>query len=293
MQIKTNRKGIILAGGSGTRLKPITSAISKQLIPLYDKPMIYYPLTTLMQAGIREILIIVNKEDQFCFERLLGDGSQWGISIQYAIQEFPNGIAQALIIGESFLDKSPVALILGDNLFYGENLDKDLLSLDNSQAGATIFAYQVCDPERYGVVEFGDNGRAISIVEKPTKPLTDFVVTGLYFYDTTAVSRAKKIVPSSRGEYEITDLNKMYLEDGLLNVKKFEKGVAWLDTGTFDSLSDAGIFIKTIQNRQGLKIGAPEVTAWRNGWINNDQLKEISKEMFKSGYGQYIEKLLN
>lgn len=293
MQIKTNRKGIILAGGSGTRLKPITSAISKQLIPLYDKPMIFYPLTTLMQAGIREVLIIVNKEDQFCFERLLGDGSQWGISIQYAIQEFPNGIAQALIIGESFLDKSPVALILGDNLFYGENLEKDFLFLDNSKAGATIFAYQVCDPERYGVVEFGENGKAISIVEKPTKPLSDFVVTGLYFYDTTAVSKAKKIVPSSRGEYEITDLNKMYLEEGLLNVKKFEKGVAWLDTGTFDSLSDAGIFIKTIQNRQGLKIGAPEVTAWRNGWINNDQLKAISKEISKSGYGQYIAKLLN
>lgn len=281
-------KGIILAGGSGTRLYPLTKVISKQLMPIYDKPMIYYPLSTLMLAGIKDILVITTPRDSESFQILLGDGSQWGIKISYKVQPSPDGLAQAFIIGEEFINGEGCALILGDNIFYGHDLSKLVKIATQKDDGATIFAYYVKDPERYGIVEFDKNRKAISLEEKPEKPKSNFAVTGLYFYDKNIVEYAKSIKPSARGELEITDLNKIYLEKGNLNVETLGRGYAWLDTGTHESLLQAASFVETVQDRQGLKIACPEEIAYNLGYINKDQLKELAKPLAKNEYGQYL-----
>lgn len=286
------RRGIILAGGSGTRLAPLTTAVSKQLMPVYDKPMVYYPLTTLMLAGICEVLIISTPQDQPAFERLLGDGSAFGMRIAYAVQPSPDGLAQAFLIGANFLDGAAAALVLGDNLFHGHDLVPQLRTTNQKVQGATVFAYPVSDPERYGVVEFDATGRVLSLEEKPKKPLSRFAVTGLYFYDNTVVERAQQVQPSARGELEITDLNNLYLQDQLLHVELMGRGMAWLDTGTCDSLHEAASYIRTLEKRQGLKVGCPEEVAWRQGWIDDAQLQLLAEPQRKSGYGDYLLKLL-
>ena len=288
-----NRKGIILAGGSGTRLAPLSAAVSKQLMPVYDKPMIYYPLSTLMLAGIREVLIITTPTDQPAFQRLLGDGSAWGMEIQYAVQPSPDGLAQAFLIGTEFLGDSPAALVLGDNLFHGDELVHQLQATYQKGQGATVFAYPVSDPERYGVVEFDGAGKVISIEEKPQHPRSRYAITGLYFYDETVVDRARQVRPSHRGELEITDLNQLYLDEGLLRVELMGRGMAWLDTGTPDSLHEAASYIRTLEHRQGLKVGAPEEVAWRMNWIDDGQLERLAQPLKKSGYGSYLLKLLS
>ena len=289
---KPTRKGIILAGGSGTRLYPATLAVSKQLMPVYDKPMVYYPLATLMLAGIRDILLISTPQDTPRFEQLLGTGEAWGLTIQYAIQAKPEGLAQAFLIGEDFLDESPSALILGDNLFYGHDFARNLRTASDRTHGATVFAYPVQDPERYGVVEFDTQGHVLSIEEKPATPRSRYAVTGLYFYDQQVVDIAKTIRPSPRGELEITDVNRQYLEQGQLDVQLMGRGHAWLDTGTHDSLIEASQFIQTLEKRQGLKVACPEEIAWRNGWINDEQLAALAAPLAKSGYGKYMNSLL-
>jgi glucose-1-phosphate thymidylyltransferase len=288
----TARKGIILAGGAGTRLHPITMSLSKQLLPVYDKPMIYYPLATLMAAGIREFLIITTPRDQTAFRELLGGGEKWGVQFAYAVQAEPNGIAQALIIAESFLAGAPSALILGDNIFYGANLSELLLAASDRVAGATVFGYYVHDPERYGVVQFDAEGKVTDLLEKPPKPPSNYAVTGVYFYDERAPQLARSIKPSVRGELEITDLNRAYLRQGNLNVERLGRGTAWLDTGTHNSLLDAGVFVRIIEERQGLKVACVEEVAWRMGFIDAAQLRELALPLQKSGYGEYLLRIL-